>query len=209
MLLAGVAGVALCALRFGRGRGARRERAVELSRRIALLEIERDAAVEVARMANMTAREIARITDRATGLPDARYFEPALDNRVAVARRLLNPLCVVLCELIGDRRGDGSLLALADVVRATMREADTACLLAGSRIGLILEDTPEWGGVLAVERLRAALERAGEDGTRLTAGVAAYPSHALDSTGLLSAAASALDRARNSGSGQVSVANTD
>lgn len=152
--------------------------------------------------------------DSTTGLLDARYFEPALQSRVAAARRLLRPVSVVLLQV--ERGGgtsrsarDAVMRSFAAVLSSTLREADTACRLEGDRFALILEDTPEGGGVWAAERIRAGFARDGGPVELLAAGVAAYPSHALDAEDLLERAERALTRARASGRGQVEIAVAD
>jgi diguanylate cyclase (GGDEF)-like protein len=152
--------------------------------------------------------------DRTTGLLDARYFEPALQSRVAAARRLLRPVSVVLLHVERDpstsrSARDAVMRSFAAVLSSTLREADTACRLEGDRFALILEDTPEGGGVWAAERIRAGFARDGGPVQLLSAGVAAYPSHALDAEDLLDRAERALGRARANGRGQVEIAATD
>ena len=152
--------------------------------------------------------------DRQTGLLDGRYFPPALHSRVAAARRLLRPVSVVLLDLDDDpslpaRAREAALRSFAAVLRQTLREADTACRLGSTRFGLILEDTPEGGGVWAAERIRAGFARDGGPVQLLSAGVAAYPSHALEADDLLERAERALGRARATGRGQVEIAIAD
>lgn len=157
----------------------------------------------------------APYVDSTTGLLDARYFEPALQSRVAAARRLLRPVSVVLLQVERDPSGPGGvnrdavMRAFAAVLSSTLREADTACRLEGDRFALILEDTPEGGGVWAAERIRAGFARDGGPVQLLSAGVAAYPSHALEAEDLLERAQRALGRARASGRGQVEIAAAD
>jgi diguanylate cyclase (GGDEF)-like protein len=152
------------------------------------------------------------IIDGETGLADERFFERTLDGRVAAARRHLWPLTLVLLEVNGrnrpvtdfDRTGPPpaeAVGAFAVVLRRTLREADIACRIGPTTFALVLEDTPEEGGVWAAERLQAALakeqnrsERRAMVG-RVAAGVASYPSHAMRATELLLAARSALARA--------------
>ena len=105
-------------------------------------------------------------------LLDQRYFDAALPNRVAVARRILRPLALVLLEADGEA---------APVVLETLRESDTACRLDDGSIALLLEDTPDDGAVQKVERLRELLP-----GVR--AGHASYPADALDAADLLAMA---------------------
>jgi GGDEF domain-containing protein len=63
--------------------------------------------------------------------------------------------------------------------------------------------------VWAAERLRTALVRQRDALVRLAAGVAAYPTHALEATEVLNRAGRALDAARSSGSSRVEVASAD
>lgn len=152
--------------------------------------------------------------DKTTGLLDARYFEPALHSRVAAARRLLRPVSVVLLQVERDaattlQTRDAVMRTFAAILSSTLREADTACRLDGDQFALILEDTPEGGGVWAAERIRAGFARDGGPVQLLSAGVAAYPSHALDADDLFERAQRALDRARASGRGQVEIAAAD
>ena len=83
------------------------------------------------------------------------------------------------------------------------------CRLGVASFGVILEDTSEAGGVWAAERLRAALVRQRDALVRLAAGVAAYPTHALEADEVLSRARGALESARASGSSRVEVASAD
>lgn len=149
------------------------------------------------------------IVDGVTGLPDLRYFELALDHRVAAARRHLWPVALVLMEV--PRPADGGPLAapqdgldrllldiddpmgeLAQVVRDTLREADTACRVGARTLALLLEDTTETGGVGTAERLQQQLSRRGVDVRDVRTGVAAYPTHGLDGDEVLRAARRAL-----------------
>lgn len=154
------------------------------------------------------------LLDEPTGLLDGRYFQPALHSRVAAARRLLRPVSVVLLDLepvdgVTPEESAATSSKFAGVLRETLREADTACRIDETRFGLILEDTPEGGGVWAAERIRAGFAREGGAVDHLSAGVASYPSHALDAEDLLARTERALERAKASGRGQVEVAPVD
>jgi diguanylate cyclase (GGDEF)-like protein len=149
------------------------------------------------------------LVDRDTGLLDARYFHVALEQRVAAARRKLQPLAVMLVDVDTDADSDLDFVQQADVIHETLREADTICRIGAQRLGLILEEATEFGAVFAIERIRMAVNRAGGNEEHLWAGVAGYPSHALDAPQLLERAESALERARNSGKGWVRVARSE
>ena len=152
------------------------------------------------------------LLDELTGLFDIRFFQAELDGLVAAARRHLRPVTLVLLQIDGVA-GEGvrpaALAAFGGILRRTLREADTACRVAESRFALILEDTPEDGGVWAAERIRGVVAKEGGLVDMPAAGVASYPSHALDADELLLRAEGALTQARSSGEAQVQVAPVD
>jgi diguanylate cyclase (GGDEF)-like protein len=139
------------------------------------------------------------LTDEATGLYSEGYFTVALDARVAVARRNLRPVAVVLLDVIEDLHAerphpaDSTGVALS--IAATIREADTACRLLDGGYALILEDTSENGAIWAVERIRRHLARTGT-GYTVWAGIACYPAHGFNTDEVLDRADLALDAAR-------------
>lgn len=130
--------------------------------------------------------------DVRSGLLNAAYFEVSVPERVAVARRALRPLSIVLVRAPLGVRSPRERAAL---VRACLRASDTACQLSADHLGLILDDTPEGGAVWSAERLRRGLE-ADQPGLGLWAGVATYPAHRLCAEELLDAAWVALGAAR-------------
>lgn len=159
------------------------------------------------------------VIDPVTELPDGRYFEVAVESRVAAARRHLWPVSIVLVQLgFGDDNEsqssrNRSLKSFSNVMRQTLREADIACRINETTFGLILEDTSEEGGVWTAERLQIALAHDSTTIRRLVAGVAAYPTHGLFSKDVLVRARAALNRASSTpaghGLGQVEVAHVD
>jgi diguanylate cyclase (GGDEF)-like protein len=160
------------------------------------------------------------LLDGETGLPDRHFFELALDGRVAAARRHLWPVTVVLLDVglqaDADEDPDSRARALASfatLLRQTLREADIACRLSGTTMGLILEDTAEEGGVWTAQRLQIALAKDITRVKRLAAGVASYPSHGLRPEEVLNRAEQALTRAcaaeAGHGLGEVEVAHVE
>src|SRR3954462_10948911 len=152
------------------------------------------------------------LTDPPTGLFNEQFFRVSLDTRVSAARRHLRPVAVVLMLVAeGVRDGNPSPVApelVAEGVRATLRDADTACRLDDGRFALILEDTPENGAVWTVERLRRALAQE-QPGQTLWAGIACYPAHAFDAWELFDRAANALEAAREWHQDRIEVATAD
>ena len=160
---------------------------------------------------------IARIStnDPVTGLVDRTYFRVTLSQRVASARRHLQPLSLVLFELDGFERAkperrDQAMRLLGSVLRRTVRECDTACRFGDNAVAALLEDTPESGAATSAERVRKALSATptGRSFT-LSAGIACYPSHALDAHDLLRRSTQALAAARAAGRDRVEIAGGD
>ncbi len=156
-----------------------------------------------------------KVFDEATGLLDERFFAATVHQRVAAARRQLQPVSVVLIELDGLDRANAqareqALTVLGDIVRRTLRECDIACRLGDLLAGVVLEDTAESGAVWAAERLRGSLHGSlvGESLT-VSAGIACYPSHALGAPELVAMAGQALASARSRGRDNVEVARAE
>lgn len=172
-------------------------------------------AFESATVLNEPADAVAAgaVRDPETGLLGEHYFELALEHRIAAARRQLQPVALLLLTLDAEGTTEQGrhdiILAFADILRDTLRESDTVCRIGSASFGVILEDTSEAGGVWAAERLRTALVRQRDALVRLAAGVAAYPTHALESDQVLQRAYGALESARASGSNRVEVASAD
>ncbi|MCU1459402.1 MAG: diguanylate cyclase protein [Actinomycetia bacterium] len=150
--------------------------------------------------------------DTVTGLLDERFFAVLVQQRVAAARRQLQPVSVVLFELDGfgdahESSRDSALGVLGDVMRSTLRECDTACRIGDTMAAAVLEDTTEAGAVWAAERVRGTLHGSPlGDSLTISAGVACYPSHALGAPELVAMAGRALDLARTRGRDHVEIA---
>ncbi|HEV7534617.1 MAG TPA: GGDEF domain-containing protein, partial [Acidimicrobiia bacterium] len=100
--------------------------------------------------------------DPVTGLVDKAFFRVTLSQRVASARRHLQPLSLVVFELDGFERArperrDQALRLLGSAIRRTLRECDTACRYGDAAVAVLLEDTPESGAAAAAERVRKAV----------------------------------------------------
>lgn len=139
------------------------------------------------------------LTDAATGLFSESFFQVALDSRIAAARRHLRPVAVILLDVVeGLSQGNPSPAdahVVAEAIRLTLRDADTACRLRSGHFALLLEDTPENGAIWTVERVRRRLVDL-QPGLTMWAGVACYPAHAFGSDEVITAAEGALESAR-------------
>src|SRR2546423_3692599 len=122
------------------------------ARRVQEAELAAASAVDAVTLRHLELFTSARdrsLVDDETGLPDQRFFELALEGRVAAARRHLWPVTLVLLELEiqappGDEHAEPeSVAAFSVLLRRTLREADIACRLTGTRFAMVLEDTAE------------------------------------------------------------------
>lgn len=152
------------------------------------------------------------LTDHVTGLFNHDYFLVSLDGRIAAARRHLRPVAVAIIDVRLGREGDNRPAAdpneVADALRSTLRESDTATRLADGRFGVVLEDTPENGAIWTMERLRRDLAATNSD-LMLWAGVACYPAHAFDVAALIDQAEKALEAAHDWNQDRIEVATTE
>lgn len=150
--------------------------------------------------------------DPVSGLLDERFVAVLIQQRVAGARRRLHPVAVVALEADGVRGSDQpaidvAMRCLGRVIRETLREADCACRVGDVVVIAALDDTTEEGARLAVERVQAGLRIAtGDVGITVSAGIASYPTHALDAAELVARAGAALLDARSAGTSRVATA---
>lgn len=193
-----LAGIVVVAVREVRARRARR--------RLGPYEITIDLRAPLPRIST---------NDPVTGLVDQMHFRSTLTQRVASARRHLQPLSLVIFELDGFERVKGerreqAMRLLGSTLRRTLRECDIACRFGDAAVAALLEDTPESGAAQAAERVRKALTTT-TTGRHLvlSAGIACYPSHALDAHELLRRSVQALGSARAAGRDWVEIAGAE
>jgi diguanylate cyclase (GGDEF)-like protein len=162
-----------------------------------------------------TATRRSEASDPVTGLVHDSYFHLTLSQRMASARRHLQPLSLVLFELDAfeaarPERRDQALRLLGGLLRRTLRQCDTACRYGEAAVAALLEDTPEAGAVIAADRVRRSVNSTPVTRSlTLSAGIACYPTHALDGPELLRRAVQALSTARARGRDQVEIATAD
>ena len=143
--------------------------------------------------------------DPVSGLLRERHLPVLLQQVVAAARRKVLPVSVVFWELDGlgaapREAREQALTALGAIAWRTLRESDAVFRLGDDVAVGVLVDTAEPGAVLVADRVREAL-RGSPVGDSLTvsAGIACYPTHALDAAELVARAGRALELARDAG----------
>jgi len=159
------------------------------------------------------------VTDSLTGLYNRRHFDAAFARELQLADRNGHPVSLLLLDLDnfkvlndnhGHPAGDAALRAVAASLRARLRGYDIPCRIGGDEFAVITPGTGLIAATELAEQLRKTIE-----GLRLldgahtigplsiSAGVAAYPVHGSDCTGLQSAADQALYAAKRGGRDRV------
>jgi diguanylate cyclase (GGDEF)-like protein len=175
-------------------------------------------------LANLKLREVLKqqsIRDPLTGLHNRRFLEESLELELARARRSKAPLALIMADIdhfkrfndgYGHDAGDAVLRIVAQTLKSQIRGSDIACRFGGEEFTLIMPEAALEAARKKTESLRQAiaslvLSHAGQSlGTiTMSFGVAIYPEHGSDSTGLLQAADSALYRAKNEGRNRVEI----
>jgi diguanylate cyclase (GGDEF)-like protein len=160
------------------------------------------------------------LTDPLTGCYNRRSFEMQLDKDIQMAKRLNQPLSLIMLDLdrfkhlndtAGHDAGDEALRLLADCFRQEIRGVDSAARFGGDEFALILPQAQPEGARLVAERLRLRIEqiKIPEFGNLTTSiGIATFPLHATSRIELFRAADDALYTAKRAGRNRVVLAET-
>ncbi|WP_176048312.1 diguanylate cyclase [Burkholderia sp. BCC1644] len=150
--------------------------------------------------------------DALTGLPNRVQFESRLALALCDATLTGQRVGVLyldcdrfkeINDCLGHDAGDAVLIGIASRLRTQVREADLVARLGGDEFAVMLAAVPEAGSVCRIaDEILSGMAPSIElsDGrvvaTMMSAGVALYPDHASDASGLLRAADAAMYRAK-------------
>jgi diguanylate cyclase (GGDEF)-like protein len=142
------------------------------------------------------------VTDPMTGLPNYRRLVEVLGTEIARANRTDGTFAVVFFDMDGLKQindelghliGSRAVCRLADTLKASCRDSDTAARYGGDEFVVVLPGSDEEGAKTVISRV---MERLTEDRVKpelaTSAGVAVYPKDGSTPTTLLSAADRAL-----------------
>ena len=157
------------------------------------------------------------LTDALTGCFNRRAFDLQLERDLSLATRMRQPVSLIMLDIDHFKRvndthghdaGDAALRFLADVLRAELRNVDTAARYGGEEFAIILPQADLDGALIVAERLRSRLEQTDVPGIGcITAsfGLASSPQHASAAAPLVTLADRALYEAKAAGRNRICV----
>ncbi|MDO8531948.1 MAG: diguanylate cyclase [Dehalococcoidia bacterium] len=170
--------------------------------------------LEVAVLHRQTAE--AAVTDSLTGLHNHRYFKQRLEEEIARARRLKEPLTLAVLDIdrlkqindnYGHLAGDTVLQRVGAVLRREMRGSDVTARYGGDEFVVIMPEATKEAAETVVQRAAQAfkcqeprLETGGKEVPLpgISWGLATFPLDGQTSSALFSAADAALYQSRTS-----------
>ena len=114
--------------------------------------------------AQQTALERQSLTDGLTGIANRRHFDSQLHSAVAMAKRMQQPLAVILLDVdhfkayndsYGHLAGDDTLKAIANTLATTLqRQIDLVARYGGEEFACVLPNTSPEQAMIMAEQLR-------------------------------------------------------
>lgn len=159
-------------------------------------------------------------TDGLTGLYNHRIFSQLLKEELSRAQRYHLPLSLVMFDVDDFKRfndtyghpdGDRVLMAVAEILRDTLRQCDIAFRYGGEEFIALLPETGRDAAVQVAERIRQGIESESRrhlpqsicHGVTVSVGVAAYPADGESDDTLLKIVDGLVYRAKKYGKNKV------
>lgn len=163
------------------------------------------------------------IRDGLTNLYNHRRFREVLDTLIAEAAKTGSPLALLLGDIdhfknyndtFGHLKGDIVLRTVGDIMRTSVRGADTVARYGGEEFVLLLPNTDLHGARLVGENIRTKIAQHHFEGEEkqpggnltITFGLAMYPADATDAETLIDMADRALYAGKRSGRNKLVIA---
>ncbi len=160
------------------------------------------------------------ITDDLTGLYNRRFLDSAFEEQFGKAQRNGSQLAVLMIDLdhfnaVNDKCGlpvgDEILAAAAEIFRSSLGSQGIGARYGGDEFSVLLPGMGVKDALAVAEAIRAGVEAmdiravrdAGLSGVTTSQGLAVYPIHAQDLTGLLEAADKGVYRSKERGRNRV------
>ncbi|MGY8828942.1 MAG: diguanylate cyclase domain-containing protein [Pseudomonadales bacterium] len=163
--------------------------------------------------------------DALTGLPNRAFFESRLLGSMREAHNSQTQMAVLFLDSnrfkeindqLGHAAGDAVLIAIAQRLRAQLREGDTVARLGGDEFAVLLQPIHhEDDAVLIADKIidsmhkPIALPEGGSITTSLSIGIALYPEHADNPEALVHEADVAIYHAKRSQLGRIMAKSQD
>jgi len=165
-------------------------------------------------------------TDAKTGLANAGFWHATATNHLAQAERINGPVAVLMIDMDrfkafndqhGHLAGDQVLKAIADVIKAEVREDDLVGRFGGEEFVVLLPGTDANEIIHTAERIRRRVAslavtfdgldgRTTADGITCSIGAATFPEHGAHTDQLVFAADTATYAAKKAGRNNVQLA---
>jgi diguanylate cyclase (GGDEF)-like protein len=158
--------------------------------------------------------ELQAQTDSLTGLYNHRYFHERLRSELTRATRSHGSIGVLMLDIDDFKRvndihghgtGDQVLVALADVLRGSIRLSDVVCRLGGEEFGIIMSSCDAGDAMGLTQRLLERIESESFEpagSLTLSIGIAQGPDHATNPRELVACAEAAMMTAKARGKNQ-------
>ncbi|MCZ7586998.1 MAG: diguanylate cyclase [Deltaproteobacteria bacterium] len=156
------------------------------------------------------------IKDELTGLFVRRFFKHRIQEEINRADRYGAGFALIMIDIdhfksindtYGHLVGDEALVTISKVITDTLRSTDIPCRFGGEEFAIFLPETGGEGAVRLAERLRKKVSETPVPNMpkpmTISAGVAVYPDHGRDITGLVKSADMALYQAKGEGRNRV------
>lgn len=155
--------------------------------------------------------EAGNLKDALTGLYNYRYIQDTLPREIGQARRLGLPLSLIFIDVdffksyndnFGHSAGNEALIAIAGVIRSSIRDMDLPCRYGGEEFLVLLPATDKFGAMSVAERIVRLVEAmklpapTAHGVLTVSVGVASFPADASDAGTVVEAADAAMYQAK-------------
>jgi diguanylate cyclase (GGDEF)-like protein len=175
--------------------------------------LEADAFTEQLREKNVQLERLS-LTDPLTGLFNRRQLMTLLDNELKRSIRGQQEFSILMLDVdhfktyndaFGHQAGDDALMRVAEILRVTLREVDSAARYGGEEFVVLLPETGLERAVEVAERICEAVRHGVFQGEQITlsVGVASYPGQGTTLESLIASADAALYNAKREGRDRV------
>jgi len=171
--------------------------------------LEVDAINERLREKNLQLQRLS-LTDPLTGLDNRRHLMEVLEQELKRAARSGEEFALLIMDVdhfktyndaFGHQAGDEALIAVAGILKSSVREVDCAARYGGEEFVVLLPATGLDRAAEVAERICEAVRHAKVPGGQITVsvGVASYPAQGISLDSLIASADAALYHAKREG----------